>query len=75
MKADIQCDCALDQLGGRGPAGREGRRTREDVAGHSGRLTQGLLGRQMTPGLQDTDVQRVLRFNLIMTGDIVFDND
>ena len=70
MKADIQCDCALDQLGGRGSAGREGRRTREDVAGYTGRLTQGLPALEMTPGLQDTDVQRVLRFKLIMTGDI-----
>ena len=27
VKADIQCDRALDQRGGRGPAGWEGRRT------------------------------------------------
>ena len=40
------------------------------MSGHSGRLTQGLPGLEMTPGLQDTDVQRVLRFNLIMTVDI-----
>ena len=40
------------------------------MAGHTGRLTQGLPGLEMTPGLQDTDVQRVLRFKLIITGDI-----
>ena len=40
------------------------------MAGHSGGLTQGLPGLEMTPGLQDTDVQRVLRFKLIITGDI-----